>query len=63
LDLPAEIADYEALRTHCQRAADVYSAIIEDLRALPADSTESVWGRVHFKHQDALRAALAPWLP
>jgi hypothetical protein len=34
----------------------------EALRALPADSTESDWGRVHVKHQEALRAALAPWL-
>jgi hypothetical protein len=57
------IAGYDAMRAHCRSAVDVYSEIINDLRALPADSAESDWGRVHAKHQDALRAALAPWLP
>jgi hypothetical protein len=61
-DLVAVIAGYDAMRAHCRSAADVYSEIINDLCALPADSAESDWGRVHAKHQDALRAALAPWL-
>lgn len=61
-DLPAVIADYESLRAHCRRAVDVYDEIIEDLCALPAGSDEGDWSYVHFKHQAALRAALAPWL-
>jgi hypothetical protein len=60
--LATAIADYEVLRTHCQRAVNVYGEIINDLLALPTGSTESDWSRVHFKHQEALRAALAPWL-
>jgi hypothetical protein len=61
-DLATVIADYEALRDRCQRAAAIYAAIIADLDELPTDADEFAVGRVHYRHQDALRAALAPWL-
>jgi hypothetical protein len=37
--------------------AAIYAAIIADPRELPADADEFAIGRVHYRHQDALRAA------
>jgi hypothetical protein len=46
------------IRDAHQNAVTVYDRIIEELRALPAGSSEGEVQRIHYAHQDALCAAV-----